>query len=88
MKETELKLCPLCNGEVEIIDGTSNFYGFQDYKIQCKCGLRFYSQSTCEHYWVGKTYHTPQTPEAKKRAYDKMIEDWNRRADNEQREAD
>lgn len=88
MKETELKPCPLCNGQVELKDYTGNVYGFNDYEIRCKCGLRFRSQSTCEHYFVGKTYHTPQTEASKKRAYDKMIDDWNRRSDNEQREAD
>lgn len=88
MKETELKPCPICGGEVTIKDCTSNIYGFQDYMIKCGCGLRFHSQSTCEHYWVGNTYHTPQTERAKKKAYDKMIEDWNRRADHEQRKAD
>lgn len=91
MKETELKLrkCPICGGEVELKDYTDALYGFADYMIKCQCGLRFHSQSTCEHYWVGKTYHTPTTPESKKRAYDKMIADWNRRATDERpREAD
>lgn len=80
MSKNELLPCPLCGGEVKIIDGTNNCYGFQDYKIQCDCGLRFYSQSTCEHYFVGNEYHTPQTERAKKIAYGKMIQDWNKRA--------
>ena len=48
-KMTELKLCPLCGGEVEIKDYTANVYGFSGYMIKCSCGLRFHSQSTCEH---------------------------------------
>jgi hypothetical protein len=76
---TELKPCPFCGGKVEIKDFTANIYGFNDYEIRCECGLRFRSISTCEHYWVGKTYHTPQTEKQKKIAYDKMIADYNRR---------
>jgi hypothetical protein len=75
----ELKPCPFCGGEVEVKDFTSNKYGFQDYEIRCKCGMRFRYGSTCEHYWVGKTYHTPQTERAKKIAYDNMVADYNRR---------
>ena len=61
MNEPKLKPCPFCGGAVKIKDCTSNIYGFQDYLIKCDCGLRFHSQSTCEHYFVGNTYHTPQT---------------------------
>ena len=89
MKETELKPCPFCkSNDLEIKDYTDRMYGFDGYEIRCKCGCRMASGSVHEHYWVGKRYCTPITEKSKKIAYDKMIEDWNRRADNEQRETD
>ena len=49
MKETELKPCPFCGGEVELRGGLENwrptFYdpdsGGDPYYIQCKCGCFF-----------------------------------------------
>ena len=84
MKETELKPCPFCGGnDFTIRDNTNRVYGFDGYEIWCRCGCRFASGSVHEHYWQGKKYCTPITENSKKIAYDKMIEDWNRRADNE-----
>ena len=89
MRQTELKPCPFCGGnEIEIKDYTDRKYGFDGYEIRCKCGLRFASGSVHEHYWEGKRYFTPMTENSKKIAYDKMVDGWNRRADNEQREAE
>ena len=88
-KKTELKPCPFCGrNDLLIKDYTDRPYGFDGYEIRCACGCRFASGSVHEHYWVGKRYFTPITEISKKIAYDKMIEDWNRRSDNEQREAD
>lgn len=86
MKETELKPCPFCGGnDLTIKDNTNMAYGFDGYEIRCRCGCRFASGSVHDHYWQGKKYCTPITENSKKIAYDKMIEDWNRRADNEKK---
>ena len=86
MKETELKPCPFCGGnDLTIKDNTNMVYGFDGYEIRCRCGCRFASGSVHDHYWQGKKYCTPITENSKKIAYDKMIEDWNRRSDNEKK---
>ena len=80
----DLKKCPLCGREIEVIDCTENWCGFSDYQIKCECGLLFRSQSTAEHYWEYDMYRTPKTEESKKKAFDKMVEDWNNRSGCEQ----
>jgi Lar family restriction alleviation protein len=89
MKETELKPCPFCEGkDLELKDYTDRKYGFDGYEIKCKCGCRMASGSVHEHYWEGKRYCTPITEKSKNNALKDLYERWNRRADNEQREAD
>ena len=86
-RETELKPCPFCGrNDLEIKDYTDRVYGFDGYEIRRKCGCRFASGSVHEHYFEGKKYCTPITEKSKNMAYDKMIEDWNRRTDNERTE--
>ena len=87
MKETELKPCPFCGGnDLKINDYTDRVYGFDGYEIRCKCGCRFASGSVHEHYWEGAIYCTPMTEKSKKTAYDKMIIDWNVRANDERKD--
>ena len=69
MKETELKPCPFCNGQAEMIK-TPHIPRGTDYTPRCKhtwCCGRLTKK------WVRK---------------EDAIRFWNRRADNEQREAD
>lgn len=73
MKETELKPCPFCGGEAEMIKHSfwnerKHSYSDRTYSIKC-CGCSV------------ETYPFYDTKE-------KATESWNRRANNEQREAE
>lgn len=83
MKETELKPCPLCGSAVKITEirlGTPYNNGNNvDYSatIECVCGLSFEKEWTIITAKDGAVYTSEDICTA-----------WNRRANNEQREAD
>ena len=81
----ELKPCPICgNAELEICDYTDRWYVFWDYMIKCSCGVRFHSPSTAvvDLSIPGKLVQT-RNKETMKSAYDRMIENWNKRTPKE-----
>lgn len=83
MKETELKPCPFCGGEAEIKKGKINL---DDYvQVHCtKCGASI-PKTLIDHltYICGK-----QVRFSEENAIARVTNIWNRRADDEQREAD
>lgn len=72
MKETELKPCPFCGGEAEIIVLERGFHSI----IECRT-----------HY-CGFLRHSFNNGETDENVALRLATAWNRRADNEQREAD
>lgn len=85
MKETELKPCPFCGGKAEI--HTQPIYIDMGVCIRCtECHARSkFNPYDCKYtYYHGeKNVYISQ-----ERATNDVIALWNRRADNEQREAD
>lgn len=78
MANTELKPCPFCGGEALLYHQSSKYTDYDgDYAYCMKCGCRT-KLFECFN-GTGKT-HTDTEIEA--------MNAWNRRADNEQREAD
>lgn len=78
MKETELKPCPFCNGEAVLYHQSSkytNYDGDYAYCMKCGCRTRLFE---CFN-GTGKTHEDTEVD---------AINAWNRRSDNEQREAD
>lgn len=84
MKETKLKPCPFCVGEAEI--RKSKNYGFVDcVHVYCAtCGASI-PKTPINHlfYVCGK-----QVSLSEEQAIARVTNIWNRRSDNEQREAD
>ena len=78
MKETELKPCPFCGGEA-VLESTTECMGHGEYikkhYVMCaKCGTK------------GKSEY--EYSKSSEKCITDCKEAWNRRADNEQREAD
>ena len=90
MKETELKPCPFCGGyrpRIKRLYG--NIYGFWDYKIRCKtCRAYMDSPSTAKITPYDGYIRQERNDETKAKAKRELFLAWNRRADNEQREAE
>ena len=86
----ELKPCPFCGGtDLELKDYTENCYGFWDYKIRCRtCRAYMDSPSTSEITAFDSCIRQKRNDETKAKAKRELIINWNRRTDNEQREAD
>lgn len=81
---TELKPCPFCNGEVELLDYTEQMYGFWDYKIKCKkCRAYMDSPSTAIVQMQPDRIIQTRNEATKQKAKRELIIMWNRRADNE-----
>ncbi len=88
MKETELKPCPFCGGEVELKDCTSNFYGFNGYEIKCNCGCRLKSHLCSEMVFNGNKCSTPVTERGKSKALSDLVSLWNGIADSKRIEGE
>ena len=89
MKETELKPCPLCGNEVKV-DLIEQFHFFQYVRISCRCGLSFEHRRS-EYAYERKNDNAPNGREiVGSGIFDTcdFVQAWNRRANNEQREAD
>ena len=96
MKETELKPCPFCGGKAELDVGKIRFYdeifptNYQlrvSVKIQCtKCHFSEGEYTAC----IDIDPETAQTKNtlSETLAVKKITKRWNRRADDEQRDAD
>lgn len=81
---TELKPCPFCGGEVELLDYTDRMYGFWDYKIKCKqCRAYMDSPSTAIVQMQPDRLIQTRNEETKAKAKRELIIIWNRRADND-----
>ena len=80
MKETELKPCPFCGGQAELYsmkrDNRKRF-GVYHMIAEIRC-----------HGVLGCTARVSQAGCDEKKAFENAATIWNRRADNEQREAD
>lgn len=80
----ELKPCPFCGGEVELLDYTDRIYGFLDYKIKCKkCRAYMDSPSTSAVEITGCGLRQTRNAETMQKAKHELITTWNRRTDNE-----
>ena len=82
MKEIELKPCPFCGGEVELLDYTDQMYGFWDYKIKCKkCRTYMDSPSTAIVKPFGEgCFRQTRNEETMQKAKRELIIIWNGRA--------
>ena len=81
---TELKPCPFCGGEVELLDYTDHMYGFWDYKIKCKkCRAYMDSPPTAIVQMQPDRLIQTRNEETKAKAKRELIIIWNRRADND-----
>ena len=83
MKKTELKPCPFCGGKAEIKNGY--VYYIKCVQAHCtECGA-YMPKVPINHliYTKGKSVRLTE-----EQAKMKTANEWNRRADNEQREAD
>ena len=74
-EKRQLKPCPICGSEVTIFDFTENSYGFDDYRIECGCGLLYRSKSTSVYGDSGIAIG--KTDDSKAQAYEDMIKSWN-----------
>ena len=85
MNETELKPCPFCNGKAEIhYQPLFTDYGVCVCFTECKARSKFMPYDCTYEYYHGER----KVFISKERATNDAINLWNRRADNEQREAD
>lgn len=86
MADVQLKPCPFCGGSAELV--RKQIYLDHGYRVDCtQCGVKG-SYFLVNHpilKYDGLDESTRYTEEQAKR---KAIGAWNRRADNEQREAD
>lgn len=82
----KLSPCPFCGGEVELQDHTDAWYGFWDYKVKCKhCQAEMRSPSAREvDRSDPKVFRQICNEETKKKALDKLIENWNHREETNQ----
>lgn len=82
---TNLKPCPFCGGEVELLEYTDRVYGFWDYKIKCKkCRAYMDSPSTAYITPIENGIRQTRNDETKAKAKRELIVIWNRRADDGQ----
>jgi Lar family restriction alleviation protein len=78
MKENELKPCPFCGGEAVLYHQSSKYTDYDGDYVHCMhCGCRT-KLFECFN-GTGKTHEDTER---------EAVNAWNRRADNEQREAD
>lgn len=86
MADLQLKPCPFCGGHAEMV--RKQIYLDHGYRVDCtQCGARgtvvLVNHPKFTYYGLDEsTRYTEQ------QAKEKVIEAWNRRADNEKREAD
>ena len=96
MKETELKPCPFCGSESVKVTGryrrkwSSQGVGYNTYSVKCnKCHAR---GGTASGYTRNALYELTERGETvletEYQIIQRAVTAWNRRADNEQREAD
>lgn len=79
----ELKPCPFCGGEVELLDYTDRIYGFWDYMIKCKiCRCHMKSPSTADVVFASDGLKQTRNDETKAKAKRELIINWNRRTGN------
>ena len=81
MNKPELKPCPFCGGEAELIikDGD---YGVCGARIQCKaCGCRTKSMSIRDLIITKTSLSTPITENSKKLGIIRAKQAWNQRSD-------
>lgn len=78
---SELKPCPFCGGEVELVDCTDRVYGFWDYKIKCpNCRAYMDSPSTAVVQLLPDKIKQTRNEETKRKAKRELIILWNTRA--------
>jgi hypothetical protein len=77
MKETELKPCPFCGQRARLWQITRALSGECSGTIRCSCGCTF-----------TKEWYEILPKDGFVLGNDDIVTAWNRRADNEQREAD
>lgn len=83
---TELKPCPFCGGDVELLDYTDHMYGFWDYKIKCKqCRAYMDSPSTAVVQMQPDRLIQTRNEETMAKAKRELIIIWNRRARSNER---
>ena len=83
----ELKPCPFCGGEVELLDFTDRLYGFWDYKIKCKkCRAYMDSPSTAVCQMVSNGLKQTRNEETMHKAKRELIIVWNTRTQNDFKE--
>ena len=77
---SELKPCPFCGGEVELVDYTDHMYGFWDYKIKCpNCRACMDSPSTAVVQLLPDKIKQTRNEETKRKAKRELIILWNTR---------
>ena len=74
----KLKPCPFCGGEVEIAQMGSSWR--MQWFITRGWGK---NQCSCRVFMESEDFHRNDTTELKQKIKEKLINDWNRRADNE-----
>ena len=80
----ELKPCPFCGGEVELLDYTDKRYGFWDYKIKCKnCRAYMDSPSTAVVKMKMEGIEQTRNEETMRKAKRELIIIWNTRTQND-----
>ena len=80
----ELKSCPFCGGEVELLDYTDRIYGFWDYKIQCKkCRVYMDSPPTAVIRMFSNGMKQTRNEETMRKAKRELIIIWNTRTPKE-----
>lgn len=86
MADSQLKPCPFCGGCAEFV--RKQIYLDHGYRVDCtQCGVKG-SLFLVNHPKLKYDGLDESTRYTEEQAKQKAIEAWNRRADNEQREAD